>query len=71
MEYISLFSGIEAATVAWHDLGWTPVAFADIDEFPSALLKHHYPHVPNLGDVTGVDWNEWKGKAKSPFQSSR
>lgn len=74
MEYISLFSGIEAATVAWHDLGWTPVAFADIDEFPSALLKHHYPHVPNLGDVTGVDWNEWKGKAKcvvggSPCQS--
>tara|TARA_R110000787_G_scaffold233992_5_gene340868 strand:+ start:15443 stop:16681 length:1239 start_codon:yes stop_codon:yes gene_type:complete len=74
VEYISLFSGIEAATVAWHDLGWTPVAFADIDEFPSALLKHHYPHVPNLGDVTGVDWNEWKGKAKcvvggSPCQS--
>ena len=74
MRYISLFSGIEAATVAWHDMGWNPVAFADIDEFPSEVLRQHYPQVPNLGDVTEVDWNEYKGKADivvggSPCQS--
>lgn len=74
MRYISLFSGIEAATVAWHNLGWSPVAFADIDEFPSEVLRQHYPQVPNLGDVTEVDWNDYKGKAQlvvggSPCQS--
>lgn len=74
MRYISVFSGIEAATVGWHDLGWTPVAFADIDEFPSAVLAHHYPTVPNVGDVVDVDWEQYKGKADlvvggSPCQS--
>tara|TARA_R100000951_G_scaffold116169_2_gene126841 strand:+ start:119 stop:1339 length:1221 start_codon:yes stop_codon:yes gene_type:complete len=69
-----VFSGIEASTVGWHDLGWTPVAFADIDEFPSAVLAHHYPTVPNVGDVVDVDWEQYKGKADlivggSPCQS--
>jgi DNA (cytosine-5)-methyltransferase 1 len=74
VDYISTFSGIEAATVAWHPLGWNPVCFADIDKFPSAVLKHHYPDVPNVGDVMNVDWKEYKGKAElvvggSPCQS--
>lgn len=61
MRYLSLFSGIEAATVAWHDLdGFEPVAFCEIDKFPSAVLAYHYPDVPNLGDITKVDWNEFK-----------
>lgn len=51
MRYLSLFSGIEAASVAWQPLGWTPVAFAEIDPFCCALLKHRYPAVPNLGNV--------------------
>lgn len=37
MKYVSLFSGIEAATVAWEPLGWEPVCFAEFDEFPSAV----------------------------------
>ena len=58
MKYISVCSGIEAATVAWHDLGWTPVAFSEIEPFPSAVLAHHYPHVSNLGDMTKFkEWN--------------
>tara|TARA_R110000851_G_scaffold220568_3_gene373361 strand:+ start:10905 stop:12419 length:1515 start_codon:yes stop_codon:yes gene_type:complete len=74
MKYISLFSGIEAASVAWHDLGWDPVAFADIDEFPSAVLAHHYPHVRNVGDVMKHEWKNETGKAElivggSPCQS--
>lgn len=52
MRYLSVCSGIEAATVAWHPLGWQPVAFAEIEAFPSAVLDHHYPHVPNWGDIT-------------------
>jgi DNA (cytosine-5)-methyltransferase 1 len=57
MNYLSVCSGIEAATVAWHPLGWRPFAFAEIEKFPSAVLAHHYPHVPNLGDMTKFkDW---------------
>ena len=54
MRYLSLFSGIEAATVAWHGMGWECMAVADIEKHPCAVLKHHYPKVPNLGDVTTV-----------------
>lgn len=57
VRYLSLCSGIEAATAAWHRFGWKPVAFSEIEAFPSAVLKHHYPHVPNLGDMTR--WREW------------
>jgi len=58
MKYLSVCSGVEAATVAWHDLGWTPVAFSDIEKFPSEVLAHHYPNVPNLGDMTKYkEWN--------------
>ncbi len=55
MKYLSVCSGIEAATVAWHPLGWTPVAFSEIEKFPCAVLAHHYPDVPNLGDMTEMD----------------
>lgn len=63
MKYISMFSGIEAASVAWEPLGWEPVAFCEIEDFPSAVLAHHYPDVPNLHDVTKVDWSEYHGTA--------
>lgn len=62
MRYISVFSGIEAASVAWEQLGWEPVAFSEIDAFPSAVLATRFPNVPNLGDITKVDWSPYKGK---------
>ena len=54
MRYVSLFSGIEAASVAWEPLGWEPVAFAEIEPFPCKVLEKRagYPDVPNLGDVS-------------------
>jgi site-specific DNA-cytosine methylase len=59
MKYLSVFSGIEAATVAWEPLGWSAVAYAEIEAFPSAVLAYHYPDVPNLGDITKFDqWPE-------------
>ena len=57
MKYLSVCSGIEAATVAWHPLGWEPVGFSEIEPFPSAVLAHYYPHVPNFGDMT--KFQEW------------
>jgi len=59
MKYGSVCSGVEAATVAWHGLGWEPQWFSEIDKFPSAVLAHHYPNVPNLGDMSKFkDWND-------------
>ena len=58
MRYGSVCSGIEAATVAWHLLGFTPAWFAEIDPFCRALLKHHYPEVPNHGDFTQIERSE-------------
>ena len=51
-------SGIEAASVAWHPLGWEPAAFAEIEPFPCAVLSERWPSVPNLGDMT--KYREWK-----------
>lgn len=57
MIYGSVFSRIEAATVAWHRLGWRPAFFSEIDPFCCALLAHHYPGVENLGDINRhEDW---------------
>lgn len=58
MNYLSVCSGIEAATVAWHPLGWNAVAYSEIEKFPSQVLAHHYPNTPNLGDMT--KFKEWK-----------
>jgi DNA (cytosine-5)-methyltransferase 1 len=58
MNYLSVCSGIEAATVAWHHMGWKPVGFSEIEKFPSEVLAHHYPTVTNFGDMTKYkDWN--------------
>jgi len=61
MKYGSVCSGIEAATMAWHPLGWRPAFFSEIDKFPSAVLAHRYPTVPNLGDMTRYE--EWPDDA--------
>ena len=58
VRYLSVCSGIEAASVAWEPLGWEPAAFAEVEKFPSAVLAHHWPQVPNLGDMTRHEsWN--------------
>jgi len=57
MKYLSVCSGIEAATVAWHPLGWQAVAFGEIEKFPSQVCEHHYPDTPNWGDMT--KFKEW------------
>lgn len=57
MRYGSVCSGVEAASVAWESLGWEPVFFSEIEPFPSAVLAHHWPDVPNHGDMT--QFEEW------------
>lgn len=57
MRYGSVCSGIEAASCAWHPLGWEAAWFAEIEKFPSAVLAHRYPSIPNHGDMT--KYKEW------------
>ena len=54
MNFGSVCSGIEAASVAWHPLGWKAAWLAEIEPFPCAVLAHHYPDVRNLGDMTTI-----------------
>jgi DNA (cytosine-5)-methyltransferase 1 len=61
MKFLSVCSGIEAASVAWRPLGWQAAAFAEIEKFPSAVLRHHYPDVENRGDMTRFP--EWPDAA--------
>ncbi|MGC2160699.1 MAG: DNA (cytosine-5-)-methyltransferase [Silvibacterium sp.] len=42
MRYLSVCSGIEAASVAWGPLGWQPAMFAEIDPFCCWLLRSRY-----------------------------
>jgi len=59
MRYGSVCSGIEAATMGWHDLDWEPAFFSDIDPFPRAVLSHHYPDVPLHGDFTTIGEHDY------------
>lgn len=62
LTFISMFSGIEAASLAFGPLGWKPICFAEIENFPSSVLAHHYPDVPNVGDMSNHDWSQYAGK---------
>jgi DNA (cytosine-5)-methyltransferase 1 len=59
MRYGSVCSGIEAATTAWHGLGWEPAFFSEIEAFPRSVLEHHYPNVPLHGDFTTITENQY------------
>ena len=61
LKYSSVFSGIEAASVAWKPLGWKPVAYAEVEKFPCAVLAHHYPAVSNWGDVN--EFQKWPNES--------
>jgi DNA (cytosine-5)-methyltransferase 1 len=66
MNYGSVCSGIEAASVAWNSLGWKAEWLAEIERFPSEVLAHHYPDVPNLGDMTKISRQVLMGQVEAP-----
>ena len=57
LRYLSVCSGMEAASVAWEPLGWTPVGFSEIEPFPCAILKHRFPNTTNHGSLT--EYKQW------------
>ena len=59
IRYLSVCSGIEAATVAWHPLGFKAAGFSEIEPFARAVLTHHYPDVPLFGDFTTLTENDY------------
>lgn len=62
----SVCSGIEAASVAWNPLGWKAAWLSEIDPFACAVLAHHHPDVPNLGDMTKLPERILSGEIKAP-----
>jgi DNA (cytosine-5)-methyltransferase 1 len=66
MRFGSVCSGIEAASVAWHPLGWKAAWLSEIEPFPCAVLAHHYPDVPNLGDMTTLPERILSGEVEAP-----
>lgn len=66
IKFGSVCSGIEAASVAWHHLGWEAAWLSEIEPFPSAVLAHHYPDVPNLGDMTQLPDRIASGEVEAP-----
>ncbi len=66
MKYGSVCSGIEAATLAWQSLGWSPAWFSEIEPFPCAVLAHRYPDVKNLGDMTAIAAQVGTGEVDAP-----
>ena len=66
MKFGSVCSGIEAASVAWTPLGWQAAWLAEIEKFPCEVLKHHYPDVPNLGDMTKLPDMILSGQVEAP-----
>jgi DNA (cytosine-5)-methyltransferase 1 len=62
----SVCSGIEAASVAWGTLGWKAAWLSEIEPFPCAVLKHHYPDVPNYGDMTLLPARITSGEVEAP-----
>lgn len=66
MRFGSVCSGIEAASVAWNPLGWHAAWLSEIEPFPSGVLAHHYPDVPNLGDMTTLPRRILAGEVEAP-----
>lgn len=66
MRYLSLFSGIEAASVAWQPLDWEAMAFSEIDPFCCRVLSERFPTVPNLGDIRNIDCKEFISEYGKP-----
>jgi DNA (cytosine-5)-methyltransferase 1 len=64
VKYVAMFAGVAPQVESWRRLGLNPLAFAEIDAFPSAVLAHHYPDVANLGDMTKVDWSQYRGRCQ-------
>lgn len=66
MRFGSVCSGIESASAAWHPIGWKAAWLAEIEKFPAAVLAHHYPEVPNLGDMTALPARIASGEVDAP-----
>ncbi len=59
MRFGSVCSGIEAASVAWHPLGWRASFVSEIERFPCELLRQRWPDTPLHGDFTTIEADQY------------
>lgn len=62
LSVVSLFSGIGGIDLGLQRAGFEIVAHSEVDEFANLVLTKNFPGVPNLGDVTKIDWTPWRGQ---------
>lgn len=62
----SVCSGIEASQLAFAPFGFEQLWSSEIAEFPSKVLNHHYPNIPNLGNMIKLPELILEGKVKAP-----
>lgn len=70
MNYATVCSGIEAVSAAWIPLGFDPIFFSEIENFPRQVLQHHFPDVPLFGDFTKINGAGLKGKVQALWGST-
>jgi DNA (cytosine-5)-methyltransferase 1 len=66
MRFGSVCSGIEAATVAWHALGWRAAWLSEVDRFACDVLKARVPYAPNIGDMRDIPALVRAGTVEAP-----
>lgn len=66
MDFGSVCSGIEAASVAWQPLGFKAEWFSEIEPYPCALLNYRYPETPNLGNMLTLPKTVLMGAVSAP-----
>lgn len=62
MRFLSVCSGVEAASVACKHLNWEAVGFSEIEDFPNKVLAYHYPNVKNYGDIRNIRGEDFNGR---------
>lgn len=58
---LDLFSGIGGFALAFEAAGFQTHAFAEIEPYPCKVLAQHWPDIPNLGDVKGINGEDFRG----------
>ncbi len=62
----SVCSGIEASQLAFSPYGFEQLWSSEIAEFPSKVLNHHFPNIPNVGDMINLPNSILKREYEAP-----
>jgi len=62
MTHGSLFSGLDAPSVAANWMGWENAFHCEINDFCNTILKYWFPNSKHYEDITKTDFSQWRGR---------